>query len=305
LVLVFPPAWFSGLALWILGLPGGTTDLALFAAAALLAALLPLLLAAAGPETMLRALSVSRGRGRGRSAPGLLMRAFAALFVRPTEKASFEFTAVMLGRDRGFRLKAYPILGVPVLIMTLSFFEDRDPLFFVFMLHLMNLYLPLILSFLPFGDDFAGSWIFEALPAESPRSFSRGAEKAFIYRVALPLLVLNAVVLAIVWAPLLGPLNALFAFLAGFFVIGARFRGIRCYPFTQKFRGTIPGDMGGTLGFSIATLGFATWIQYLALDSPGLFWAAIATMLALHKVRFVLGRDAVASELQRTEEGRA
>ena len=172
---------------------------------------------------------------------------------------------MQLGRDRGFRIKAYPILGVPVLIMTLSVFEERDPLFFVLMLHLMNLYLPLVLAFLPFGDDFQGSWIFEALPAGGPRSFSRGAEKAFVYRIALPLFVLNAVVLALVWSPALGSLNAFFAFLAGLFVVGARFRMMRVFPFTREFRGSVSGDMGGSLGFSVIVLALAAWIQYLSL----------------------------------------
>ena len=229
-----------------------------------------------------------RTAGRGRSAPGGAMRLFERLFVRPGEKAAFEFTAINLGRDRGFRLKAYPILGVPILMLLMSLPDRGDPLFFVLMLHLMNLYLPLVLSFLPFGDHHRAAWIFEALPAAKPRIFLQGAEKAFIFRTALPLFLLNATALAVIWTPTAGVLNAFYAFLAGLFPVGAQIGRMKDHPFSRPFRGVVVQDFGGALSGSLVLLGLAAWIQYASRDSLPALCAGIALMLLCHKARFAL-----------------
>jgi len=290
--LLFPPAWFSGSVLVLLGLPGGTSASVLFAVVGLAAALLPLLAVAVGSENLLHALSGSRRAARGKSAPGRVMGLFERLFVRPDEKAAFEFTAVHLARDRGFRLKAYPILGVPVLMMVISLFENKDPLFFILLLYLMNLYLPLVVSIFPFGDFFRAGWIFDALPAAGPQSFARGAEKAFVYRIMLPLGLLNAVVLAFFMSPLTGPLHALFAFLGGLFVVGARFRKLVAYPFSREFRGVVTNDFTGVLFGSLVVFAALAWIQLAVSGSLPLFVGLIAGMALLHKLRYrVLSRE--------------
>lgn len=295
--LLFPPAWFSGSVLLALGLPGGAERSLLFAGAGLLAALLPLLAVAVGSENLLRALSGSRRAARGKSAPGAAMALFERLFVRPEEKAAFEFTAVHLARDRGFRLKAYPILGVPVLMMAISLFENKDPLFFVLLLYLMNLYLPLVVSFLPYGDFFRAGWIFDALPAAGPQAFARGAEKAFVYRIMLPLGVLNAVALSIFLSPLTGPLHAAFAFLGGLFVVGARFGRLAAYPFSREFRGVVTNDFTGVLFGSLVVFTALAWIQLAVSGSLPLFAGLIVGMALLHKARYrALSRQPVTTE---------
>jgi len=290
--LLFPPAWFSGSVLALLGLPGGTSASVLFAAVGLCAALLPLLAVAVGSESLLSALSGSRRAARAKSAPGTMMGLFEKLFVRADEKTAFEFTAVHLARDRGFRLKAYPILGVPILMMVISLFESKDPLFFILLLYLMNLYLPLVVSFLPFGDHFRAGWIFDALPAERPGSFARGAEKAFVYRIMLPLGLLNAVALSVFLSPVAGPLHALFAFLGGLFVVGARFRKLVAYPFSREFRGVVTNDFTGVLFGSLVIFTALAWFQLSTSRSLPLFVGLIAAMALLHKVRYrVLSRQ--------------
>lgn len=282
---LLPSAWFAGMTLEALGLPGGEARAVAYAAVSLAVSLVPLFFAAFGTERWLRVLAGGRALGRARSAPGFMMRLFERLFVRPEEKASFEFTAVNLARDRGFRLKAYPILGVPIMMMTFTLFDEGEPLFFIFMLQLMNLYLPLVLSFLPFGDHFQAGWIFDALPVKGIRDFSRGVEKAFIFRIALPLMLLNILVLALVWSPLEGVLNAFYAFWAGLFVVGLKVRTLSAYPFTREFRGAVMESFAGALVGILVVLALLGWIQYLSRASMILFSAQIAAMILLHKVR--------------------
>lgn len=286
--LAFPPAWFAALALTVLGLPGGGGTAAWMALAGIAAALLPLAGAALGSESLLSALAAGGRSARGHSAPGSLMRTFARLCVRPEEKAAFEFTAVQLGRDRGFRLKAYPILGIPILIMTMSFFEAKDPLFYILMLNLMNLYLPIVLIFIPYSDHHQAAWIFESLPAKHPLVFSTGAEKAFAFRVMLPLLLLNAAVLAAIWSPLDGFIHAGYASLAGLFVVGARFRGLIAFPFSREFRGVLTGGLRGTLSTGFLILAVFVVLQFWMRDEPLILAAAAGGMLLLHKLRYTI-----------------
>ncbi len=282
-----PPAWFAGSVLEAAGLPGGSMEAVFAAVLSITVALACLLAAVLGSNHRSGLAGGGRDRGCGRSCPGPLMRLFEAVLIRPEERAAFEFTAVNLGRDRGFRMKAYPILGIPILLMVLSLHEAKDPLFFIFMLHLMNLYLPLVIAFLPFSDSYEGGWIFDTLPFAEIRRFSIGVEKAILYRLALPLFLLNAAVLSLVWAPLEGCLNAFYAFLAGLFIAGATVQRMNVLPFSREFRGAVPQIFSGMIGISLGVLTLAAWLQYTTWDDPILFSAQIVLMLLLHAARFV------------------
>jgi|GEM_PF-3289198 len=296
---LFPPAWFSGMALVLLGLPVAVEAALPRVLVALAVAVVPLLAAALRSERLLQSLGGGNRRGRRRSSsPGRIMRLFERLFVTPRERAAFEFTAINLARDHGFRMKAYPILGIPIMMMTMSLFESEEPLFYLVMLHLMNIYLPLILAFLPFGDHFQGGWIFNALPAEAPQRFAMGAEKAFIYRIMLPLIVLNAAILSAIWSPWIGLLNALYASLVGLFLVGIRFRTLRCYPFSREFRGVITQDVMGVFMAGIPILGGLALLQYSTIDSPTLLLGQIVLMVGLHWLRY----DALARKREDSDD---
>ncbi|MHC4944666.1 MAG: hypothetical protein ACYTG7_16740 [Planctomycetota bacterium] len=285
---VFPPSWFAGLALYGIGDPNAAPGAAAAAGIGFLAALLLLFLATLAPEPMLRMVGQAK-KGGGRSAPGPLMRLFEKWFVREDERAAFEFTGVMLGRDKGFRMRAYPILAFPVLIITFSLFDKRDPLFFICMLHLANLYLPLVIAFLPYGDHYKAAWVFDALPLPRLGHFARGVEKAFIFRIALPLYLLNASVLAWAWAPLEAFVHAAYAMLAGLLIAGIVFRLMKAYPFTREFRGMVAQEaLGGIVFLGFVLLSVLAWIQYLSRDSLLGLAVPIVIMIVLHKLRFAM-----------------
>jgi len=284
--ILFPPAWFACLSLDMLGLQEGGSTASILGALALAVALIPLFLAAMGAEGFLRGLAGSSAARGGHSAPGLPMRLFERLFVGLSEKAAFQFTAINLGRDKGFRMKTYPILGIPVLMISMSFFEEKQPLFFIFMLHLVNIYLPLVLSFLQFGDHFRASWIFDSLPLTGPKHFLRGAEKAFIYRTVLPLFLINTCVLAFLWHPLEGVLNAAYALLAGLFIVGDKFRKMNRYPFSMRFKGVSTEELFGS-GFSaFLVFGVLVVVHVTLYESPVLLAGALVVLGSIHAVRF-------------------
>lgn len=286
----YPPSWFSSLALLVLGLPGGQTGAALAAVAALAATLAPLALAALGTESLVKETARQRG---GRSAPGPLMRLFETLFVRPGERAAFEFTAVNLGRDRGFRLKAYPLIGLPLLMMFTSLYEKRDPLYFIFMLQLMIIYLPLVITFVPYTDHHRAAWIFTALPVDEPRSFACGAEKAFIFRVVLPSFLIAAASLSLIWSPAAAWLNTAFSFCVALFFVWVRFRLLRAYPFSLEFRSVVAQNLMAGLFTALLLLAVVALIQYFTHSNIPLMLAQIALLALLVKGLFLLsGRRA-------------
>lgn len=283
----FPPAWFAGIVLNLLGLPGQNANFYFIVAGVMGLALILLATAAWGTDQWLRALRAGGRRGGTKSAPGVMMRIYERFVVRPRELAAFEYTAINLGRDRGFRQKAYPILGFPILLITFTLFKEQHPLFFVFMLHLMNLYLPLVLIFLPFSDHPKAGWIFEALPVQDLRSFNAGVEKAFIYRITLPLCIINAIALSLIWDPVLGVIHSLFALIAGHFYVGPKIRLLAEYPFVREFRGSFSEHtMSGGIFLGVIVFGLIGWIQYSLVKSPGFCTGMIVVFLFLHRVRF-------------------
>jgi hypothetical protein len=126
----------------------------------------------------------------------------------------------------------------------------------------------------------------------SPGRYCLGAEKAFLFRIVTPLFLLNAGVLSLIWSPLEGIMHALFAALAGAFIVGIRFRAIRVYPFTLEFKGSVSNQFTGSLFFALVITGFMVMLQYWASGFLLLFLGLIAGMALLHHSRFFLMRRA-------------
>ncbi|MFH2002092.1 MAG: hypothetical protein ABIK28_20630 [Planctomycetota bacterium] len=283
----FPPSWFAGAALDIFDLPGGGRGFSGVAAGMVAISLFFLFVAALGADRFLGSASHGALNRWARSAPGRLMRQFERFFVSPSELAAFEFSVINLARDRGFRQKAYPIIGFPILLIMFTLFSDQHPLFFICMLHLMNLYLPLVITFLPFTDFPRAGWIFDALPMQGQELFRRGVEKAFIYRISIPLFIVNVAVLCAVWTPMEGVLQALFAIVAGHFLVGRKIGCMKPYPFTCEFRGAFSEqNMTGELFSGIAVLGVVAWIQYRVMPYPFVCLGLISAMSFCHWIRF-------------------
>ncbi len=280
----YPPSWFASLALLVLGLPGGEIGAALLCTAALGMTIAPLVVAAFGRDGMTSQGARKRG---GRSAPGFLMRRFELLFVKREEKAAFEFTAVNLGRDRGFRLKAYPLIGLPLLMMFTSLYEDRDPLYFIFMLQLMIIYLPLVITFVPYTDHHHAAWIFSALPVEKPAAFARGAEKAFIYRIVLPSFFIAGLSLSLIWSPAAAWLNAAYSFFVALIFVWVRFRQIHAYPFSLEFKSVVAQNLMAGLFTALMLLALVALIQYYSNADIKVMLAQIAGLALLVKGLFI------------------
>lgn len=128
-----------------------------------------------------------------------------------TERASFELSWVMTGRDRRFQMRAYPALGfmLPMLFVVLRplldgqmIFEDlregRTYLLLIYSLQIVagSFYLNTLQS-----EDFRATWIYDAAPVASPGDIILGNFKAVILKFFTPFYLVLSAGMLYVWGP--------------------------------------------------------------------------------------------------------
>ncbi|MAE76661.1 MAG: hypothetical protein CMJ85_07335 [Planctomycetes bacterium] len=108
-----------------------------------------------------------------------------------------DFTLTMLVRERSFRLRALPLLGLPTaaVILGLRAGVEREtlPFFFGLVHNLPLIYLPMLIFFVPYAEGHSASWLVNASLAE-PLAMSR---KAVGTAFAVALVPLQALLLAL------------------------------------------------------------------------------------------------------------
>jgi len=236
-----PPAWFA-LALTA---PSPTT-------------LLPAL--AFAPAAGLLLLAVSRlpvRRRKPRRRGSRFLRATTAwMRTSPLDLGLTEGLGALLARDRSFRLRALPLLGIPAAVVVLALrsgVEDRDfPLFLALVHGLPLIWLPFLLHFLPYCEDHEASWILESAPLDPIRAGRRG----LVLCGAAWMLALQAALFAMD-ALFRGPLAALPTTLAAlgltWWMLPLLARSLRRPVFSLPAADLAPPELPGLLlGFGVA-----------------------------------------------------
>ncbi len=121
-----------------------------------------------------------------------LRRLARRLWMRPSERASFELVFDALPLEPDFALRAYPLLAVPLGFVFVGLRSEagseRDTLL-ALLLFLPSLYLPLLCAHVPLSRSAAARWILETSPMDRAQIDS-GARKAVAVRFVLPLYLL-------------------------------------------------------------------------------------------------------------------
>ncbi len=135
-----------------------------------------------------------------RSPLGILLwplRVLAARYwVRPRERASFEFVYHALPSEQDFVTRAYPLLAVPLAFLLLGAdgSSARDEGLLALLLFAPAVYLPLLLLYVPATATPEARWIVDTCPLDT-RDEAAGSRKAVVIRMVLPLyLALGALV---------------------------------------------------------------------------------------------------------------
>ncbi len=185
---LLPSYWFAHAELFVLG-AGGDPSWALLALAAPFALTLALLAIASLPVK-------SGGRRRlteGRD--GLLLRIVGPVLASNREKGATAFVLSLMGRERSFRLKALPLLGLP---LGMIFFGDREAegIFYALMHNLPLAFAPFLIHGLPYADNWRAAWILDSSPSWNLALGRRAATLAFASLALLTQVLLYALDLA-------------------------------------------------------------------------------------------------------------
>lgn len=118
------------------------------------------------------------------------------------ERVFYRFAIVMMKKERTFKLKVYPTLGIslafPLIFLlnnqygqSLSDISSSNMFLFIYFCNLM---IPHIVHMLKFSGNYKGSWLFKAAPIPQAAVAYSGAVKAFLLKLYLPVfLVLSAI----------------------------------------------------------------------------------------------------------------
>jgi len=138
----------------------------------------------------------------------------AGLFCKnKVEKSMFKFTQNMIATERNLKLKVYPTLAMAVFMPVLFIFMDRNGKSFMDnmqtgfggKIHLF-MYISIFLlcfctAFINNSDSFKGAFIYKVLPIENPGVILKGAVKGTLFKLIIPLYLLDSIVFLIFKGP--------------------------------------------------------------------------------------------------------
>ncbi len=274
-LLFFPPAWFATEALAISGAAPAPPELVAAAAAGTIVAILLGSVAAFGP--LAAAAAPARGAGVAR-------RAFARAFVRPSERATFDFTLDTLPREGERALRAGPIFAFPAaLLLVGATLDDPDErgLFVHLLLFVASAYLPAAIHLLAHSPHAAARWIFDVAPLRHPESLRAGVRKATLLATAIPLVCTLEVADVLVRGPATAALHAPIVLLVAMLVVD-RAVGQLADPFpfgetSGRLQG-VAGEGAIGLGFGLTLFGF---VEHTIVRGPGTAALVAAPLAAL------------------------
>jgi hypothetical protein len=212
----------------------------------------------------------------------------------PGERGAFELVWILCGRDRNFKLRTYPSLGIVLVvgfsfIMSLSVGQDweqalgalPDTRRHLYLLYMACLMIPSTLLQLRFSPNYEAAWVYQALPVGVPGEVMMAALKVVLIRLVLPAYLLVAVPVLLIWG-LRSGWDLLFVFVAILFmsVLQAAFLA-RALPFSEAF-GALEGS--SRVGRSLALMFFPAvlgGLHYWFGSDPLVLTAAAPVLLAL------------------------
>ena len=197
-------------------------------------------------------------RGGAVSRKSEIRKEFIAGFIcnDKIEKSMFKFTQNMIATERNLKLKVYPTLAMavfmPVLFMFMGKGQDKS-----FMdniqtgyggkIHLL-MYITIFLlcfctAFINNSDNYKGAFIYKVLPIENPGVILKGAVKGTIFKLILPLYILEAAVFTIFKGPSI-ILDLIVIFLVLLILSLVYFKASnKAMPFSVKFATTDSGKL--------------------------------------------------------------
>ncbi|MDN7242460.1 hypothetical protein QWY14_11660 [Planococcus sp. N028] len=203
------------------------------------------------------------------------------------ERVFFRFALVMMKKEREFKLKVYPTLGISLVfpfvfllnnLYGLTLAEISGGNMFL-LLYFSNLMIPLVVTMLKFSGNHKGSWLFKAAPIPRTAAAYSGALKAFLIKLYLPVfLILSASFLWIFTSRIVPDLVAIL--LAGIAQTLITYKVVNDedFPFSKSFEFVQDGGTAKLLLLNLIIGGFAL-VHWISLNFNYGVYLYIAALL--------------------------
>lgn len=123
------------------------------------------------------------------------------------ERSFFKFYYKLLKNEREFKLKVYPSMGMALafpFIMMFSFMHGesfqsiRTGRLYLF-IYMCVAMLPTAIMMIKFSGNYKGAWIYKTAPLKSPTTIFKGAMKASLVRLVLPIMIVEDIIMIAVF----------------------------------------------------------------------------------------------------------
>lgn len=201
------------------------------------------------------------------------------------ERAFFRFSVRMMASEREFKLKVYPSMGLSMVlpfIMVMNELKGGSPVMgerLYLSIYSAGLMIPTVMLMLQFSSHYKAAWLFGSVPLQGWTPFYKGALKACMIRLLLPVYACPAIVFAArsgweVVPHLAAALAALVLFITiSFQVLGKKL------PFTVSSDNLDKAMLQQTLPMLLLLLGFSMAHLAATLWEYGVY-AYLAVLLA-------------------------
>ncbi|SHI15870.1 hypothetical protein [Sporanaerobacter acetigenes] len=241
---LIPSMWFGGPFELIVGI-NHSSSMILFSALALIVPILSIIIyvkLTPSFESNLQKLNNSSGNVKVRDR-GLNFY-LSNIFCRTKEERTFfRFATNMMKKERNFKLKTYPSLGISLVfpfIFLLSMAKDEGWANIAnskmyFNIYFVVLMIPTILMVIGYSDKYKGAWIYKFLPFTEAKDIFKGTLKAFVINLLLPMYVFESIVFMIIFKGKIA-LDLIIAFLNIILFIVICFKCMKkTLPFSEPF----------------------------------------------------------------------
>lgn len=240
---LLPPMWFSGpFEMFLLG--NYADYIIVFSVLALTVPIMALLLYFYLMPTFERNLQKLLASSKTRKPKRTGLENLVAKMICSTkeERAMFQFASKLLRREREFKLKVYPALGMSIVFPFIMMFNLQTPdgtadysysyLFAYFSI----LMVPTVVHMLKYSNKHGGAWIYQVVPVRDLTIFYRATLKAFLIQLFVPLTILMAIVFTITAGVEQIPHFVIIILIGCLFtIICYRFLNNQRYPFASPF----------------------------------------------------------------------
>lgn len=227
--------------------------------------------------------------GKGRKKIGINYFLSRLVCFNREERVFFQFAALMMKKEREFKLKVYPSLGFAFIAPFIFLLNGlRDSSFSeigkgkeYFFIYFSSIMIPTVVHMLKFSENYKGSWLFRAAPIKDLAALHRGTIKAFLVRLYLPILiVLSACFIAIFSVRIIPDL--IIVFLAGCLntIISYKLVNGERYPFSESFEFAMDMNTAKNILLFILAGAFALIHLIASLFSYGIYVYLVVLLIA-------------------------